>query len=1048
MNIRKLLTGFAAIILAATLTTAAFAQGRATLRGQISDEFGASIVGASVVLTDASGTPKTATTNGEGTYTFTGLTPGKYTIQAIASGFAISEAAAVEVAVARRDPFNITLKIAAIETQVKVDANTPLSTDTSNNANQQVLTGKDLEALPDDPDELAAALQALAGPSVGPSGGQIFIDGFSGGNLPPKESIREIRINQNPFSAENDQPSARIDILTRPGTDKFRGGANFNFNDESLNSRNPFAISSSKRSAFQIRQFGGNLSGPLVKGKASFYVDFNRGETDDSELVRATVLDPALNITQLGFGFLVPRRNMHFGPRIDYAINSRNTLIARYGFFTSKTKNQGVGNFSLPERGYDNKSTNHNIQLTETAVLNATTLNETRFQWSRGRSESLGNNTIPVLNVSGAFISGGSQIGHVINENTRWELNNFTQMQRGMHTFKFGGRIRVVSIDDINPNNYGGQWVFAGGVGPALDASNNPIPGTNVQLTSIERYRRTLLFSQLGRSPQEIRSLGGGAAQFSISSGNPQAEISQTDIGVYFQDDWRVRPNFTFNYGIRYERQTNADSQFNFAPRIGFAWSPGAGDSTRPPKMVIRGGGGIFYNRFGEGLTLTARRLNGTSQLQFVVPEPTFKDNGVPRPPNVPEQTSNPGFAVLNSFPTIPLVSGVPATVQTTYRIAPNIQEPTMYLAGVQVERQLPKNITAFIGVYTIRTVHVIRPRDINAPLPGTITTANPLGTRPIAGVGDIYQYETSGKQRQTQMAIGFNSRLNPRLSLSGNYSLSKTTNDTDGGFPVNSYDMSGEYGRAGFDVRHRFTLIGTVNSPWWKLAFNPFIVVNSGPPFNITTGRDTNLDRQYNERPSFAAANADCNNVNTRCTQFGNFNMVPSPGEQIIPRNYGRSPGSLSVNMRISRTFTFGGESARASAPASPQGDQKTASAGEAGKPVASGGARGGGPSIVGGGMAGGQRGGGPGGGGPGMMMTTGGPGGGGAGKYSLNVSVNFQNLLNRVNLSRPEGNLSSSNFGQSLGLGGGFGGFGGGGGGSSGAGNRRISLNVRFNF
>src|SRR5438445_12141810 len=261
MNIRKLLTCLASAILVAALSAATFAQARASLRGLITHESGASIVGATVTLTDASGTQKTGTTNGDGNYTFTGLAPGKYTIHAAATGFAISEDASVDVTAARRDPFNITLKIAAIESQVKVNADTPLSTDTGNNANQQVLSGKDLDALPDDPDELAAALQALAGPSVGPSGGQIFIDGFSGGNLPPKEAIREIRIQQNPFAPENDQPSARIDILTRPGTDKFRGALNANFQDESFNSRNPFAVSSSKRSPYQQRQFGGNLSG-------------------------------------------------------------------------------------------------------------------------------------------------------------------------------------------------------------------------------------------------------------------------------------------------------------------------------------------------------------------------------------------------------------------------------------------------------------------------------------------------------------------------------------------------------------------------------------------------------------------------------------------------------------------------------------------------------------------------------------------------------------------------------------------------------------------
>src|SRR5437870_3329360 len=352
MNIRTLISLLASVALVSVICISAVAQNRATVRGQVSDEFGASIVGATVTVTDANGAAKTATTGPDGTYAINGLAPGKYKVHAASAGFATSEDTEVDVTAARRDPVNLTLKIAAIESQVKVNADTPVSTDTNNNANQQVISGKDLDALPDDPDELAAALQALAGPTIGPNGGQIFIDGFSGANLPPKEAIREIRINQNPFAPENDQPSARIDILTRPGTDKFRGGANFNFNDESLNSRNPFATSSSKRTPFQIRQFGGSISGPIVKKKASFFFEGNRNETDDNELIQATILDPAFNIVQLGEGFLVPRRNTNIGPRLDYAINSKNTLIARYNFFESKTRNQGVSGFTLPSRGF------------------------------------------------------------------------------------------------------------------------------------------------------------------------------------------------------------------------------------------------------------------------------------------------------------------------------------------------------------------------------------------------------------------------------------------------------------------------------------------------------------------------------------------------------------------------------------------------------------------------------------------------------------------------------------------------------------------------
>jgi Carboxypeptidase regulatory-like domain len=1037
MNIRRLLTCLASVVLVAAFSTAAFAQGRANLRGLITDEFGAAIVGATVTLTDASGAQKTATTNADGTYTFTALAPGKYKLHAIATGFAASEDAPVDVAPARRDPFNIGLKIAAIESQVKINAETPLSTDSSNNANQTVISGKDLDALPDDPDELAAALQALAGPSIGPNGGQIFIDGFSGGNMPPKESIREIRINQNPFAAENDQPSGGINIFTRPGTDKFRGNLNLNFQDESLNSRNPFAISSSKRTPYQVRQFGGNFSGPLKAHKASFFLEANRNELDDNEIIRATILDPSLNFVQLGQGFLVPRRFLNFSPRVDYAINPSNTLVARYSFNHNVTRNNGVGGFSLTERGYNNSSTNQVFQLTETAVLNATTINETRFQFSHNRSESLGDSTKPVLNISGSFVGGGSQLGHAINTSNRWELQNFTQIQHGNHTIKFGGRVRDVRINDVNPNNFGGQWMFTGGT---------------TGLSSLQRYQLTLQLMRQGLTPAQIRAQGGGAAQFSINTGSPLANVSQFDIEPYVQDDWRYRPNLTFSFGLRYEIQNNAGSKLDFAPRFAFAWSPGAANATKPPKTVIRAGAGIFYYRFSESQTLNANRFNGVTEQTFSITEP-FRAT----PPTLAEQADPSVAAVynlLNSFrcadgsatpdcaTTVPSVINVPATQQTIYRILPQIRIPTVYVVGGQVERQLPHNFTVTVGTYAVRILHMIRARDINAPIPGSITTANPSGIRPTAGQGEIYQIEATGKFHQEQMFIGFNSRLNPQFSIQGSYVLSKSTGDADGLFPRDSYDLTGEFGRTTGDVRHQFSVIGTYNSKLWKLVFNPFIVASSGRPFNISTGIDSNLDRQFTDRPSFAGAGANCASPFIKCTSFGNFNLLPAAGEQIIPRNFGQGPGSFTLSLRVSRTFGFGDVHKAAAAPG--QSGQTTATAGGDRRGPGGPGSRG--PTIPGGG---GGEGHGPGGGGGGMGM--GGFGGGGSSekKYTLNVGLFFQNLLNNVNLAPPVGNLSSPFFGQSQSVAGSFGGFGGGGGGGSpNAGNRKISLSVRFNF
>ena len=985
--------------------TAAAQQTRGTLRGVITDELGAVIVGATVTLTDASGVQKKTITNGEGVYSFAGLALGASKLQAIATGFTPSDEQEVDIK-AGRQSLDIALKVATIVDTVTI-AQTPISTEANNNANQTLIAGKDLDALPDDPDELAAALQALAGPSVGPNGGQIFIDGFTGGNLPSKDAIREIRINQNPFAAENDQPSGRVDILTRPGTDKLRGGASFNFNDESFNSRNPFAISSSKRPPFQYRQFEMNLNGPLVKRKASFFVNFGRIETDDNELVRATVLDSNLNVVEFGEGFLVPKRNTFFSPRIDYAINANNTVIARYNYNRGRVEDAGVSGFTLPERGFDTIFTGHTLQLTETAVLNPTTVNETRFQYVHNTNEQIGNNSIPALNVSGSFNSGGSQVGQSINERNFWELNNFTAKQQGSHAIKFGGRIRHVSIDDTNESNFGGTWAFTGGFG----------------FTSIERYQLTLRLQQQGLTPAQIRAAGGGAAAFSINAGNPLADVKQTDYGVFIQDDWRVRPNITFSYGLRYETQTNAHSKYDFAPRLAVAWSPGAANSARPPKMVIRVGTGFFYNRFSENYSLTANRFNGVNVVQTFVTEEARRL----LPPSVAEQQA-PNvagiYSILNQWSptTVPSVAAIPATQQTIWLVDPNLQAPTVWLAGTQVERQLPRNMTMFVGFYNIRIVHVIRARDVNAPFPASVTPLTPNGLRPDPTKGEIYRVEASGQFNQRQFFIGFNSRLNRMFQFSGNYSISKTTNDTDGQgsslFPMNSYDTSGEFGRGSFDIRHRFTIFGTVNLPWWKLVLNPFVVANSGLPFNIITGQDLNLDRQANERPSFAAANADCSAPTIRCTRFGNFNLVPLPGETIVPRNFGRSPGSVVVTLRVSRTFAFGTIHSGNNAAARPQ-TQATPAAGGAARAAAVG------PGPQGGAAPPSEK------------------------RFNLTASINFQNLFNHVNLAQPVGNLSSPNFGESLALGGTFGNFGGPqGGGSTGAGNRRIYAQIRLNF
>lgn len=1006
--------------LCASMSGLVVAQQRAgSLRGQVLDELGGAIVGASVTVIDGKGVEKTVVANDSGTYTINGLAPGKYIVRATNAGFAMSETPDVEVVSGKAQTFDITLKVAIEEQKVTVAAdNRELSTEPENNAGAVVLKGEDLDALPDDPDDLAAALQALAGPSAGPNGGQIFVDGFTGGRLPPRASIREVRINSNPFSAEYDRLGfGRIEILTRPGTERFRGQASFNFNDDALNARNPFSEEET-RPSLQTRQYGGNFGGPLVKRKASFFVDFDKRDIDDAALVVAQVLDANNNIVDFTATAPIPTRRMSFSPRIDYQLNPNHTLIARYNY-TKNTRITGVGGFSLPSRAYDTEQNEQSIQLTETAIINKTIVNETRFQFEHNKNAQNADNSIATIDVQDAFTGGGSQVGQSNTTEKEWELTNNTSFAKANHSFKVGARIRSIHIDQFSPQNFGGSYTFfGGGFGPNLNSNDEVIAGTR-RISSIERYRRTEVFLDQGLNGEAIRLLGGGASQFRLSTGNPETKVSQWDFGGYVQDDWKMRPNFTLSLGLRYENQKNIDSNFNFGPRVGFAWSPGGQQS----KTVIRGGYGVFYERVSESLTMQALRLNGVNQQQFTVQNPDF-------------------------FPQIPTVDqliqfAVPGSV---YQLADGLQAPYTLQGVFSVERQLPGNLTVAASYINIRTLHVLRTRPLNAPLPGTFIPGVPeSGVRPLNCADfippdinpstrcNIFEYESSGRYNQNQFILNINSRLHRNATFNAYYVLGKAKSDTDGtgNLPANPYDLSTEFGRASGDTRHRFVITGTFRMPW-EITLNPFIILQSGRPFNITLGRDLNGDTLNTERPALAPVGVDCSDdINFRCTPYGNFKLTLAPGDVMIPRNFGNGPSSTNFNLRISKTWSFGSEGG---ANANQRNQQNGRNDGGQRNNTMMGGMAGGRPPSGGGGPRGGF--GGPGGGGFGG-------GGGGNGRYNLTFSLNFQNILNHTNFANPVGNLGSDLFGQSTATSG-FGGFGVG----NPAYNRKIDASIRFSF
>jgi uncharacterized membrane protein YgcG len=915
-----------------------------TLRGQVTDPSGAVVPNAAVAVLVSGGQPHSATTNRSGGYEIGNLAPGKYTVTANAQGFAVFVQNDVDVAAGQVAQFNIALDINVEKEKVNVQEEGPqLDVNPANNASAIVLSGKDLEALPDDPDELQSDLEALAGPSAGPNGGQLYIDGFTGGQLPPKSSIREIRVNQNPFSAEYDKLGyGRIEVFTKPGTDKYHGQFSVEGNSSAMNSRNPF-LGTAAQQPYDSVIYMGNIGGPINK-KASFFLNVQRRNIDEIAVVNAPVLGLSESVPN-------PRTRTNIGPRIDYQVSPNNTLTARYQFYRDTQQNAGVGGTVLPEAGYNTTSTEHTVQISDTQILGAKAINETRFQYLRNNSGQTPLSTAIGINVLGNFIRGGSSSGMQTDHQDHYELQNYTSVSQGKHFVKFGGRLRAIHELSVSSAGFNGTYTF----------------------TSFPNYSN------------------GVPSQYSVNatpSGAPaNVPVTMVDVGLYVQDDWKVRPNFTLSGGLRFETQNAIHDHADWAPRLGFAWGIGGGGKSAP-KTVLRGGFGLFYDRFAQDLILNADRLNGVTEQQYIV-------------------SSSP------PYPTPPPVNTLPPTTQAIYQINSRLHAPYIMQTAFSLERQVTKIANVTVSYLNARGEHQFLSLNVNAPPPGTPFSSGPL---PNPAAGPIYQYVSDGIFRQNQVIANFNIRAGARLSLFGNYTLNYANSNASGAssFPSNQYDLSVDYGRASFDMRHRVFMGGTIGLPH-GFRLSPFMIFNSGSPYNVTVGQDLSNDSLFNDRPGFGTNPPGSCPFPTAaaCLRF----VVPTSSYVPIPINYLTGPNHFTLNLRLAKTFGFGPE----------VGGKNGAQASD--------GPRGGGP-LGGGGPHGG--GGGRGGGGGG-----GGFGGGGAAstrRYSLTFSVNARNVLNKVNAATPVGVLSSPNFGQSIALAGGpF---------SSAAANRKIEVQAMFSF
>jgi hypothetical protein len=996
------LVGFAqaqAVTQAKTPTGAPLVQVSGTrVHGTITDPDGALIPGATVTLTPASGQGISTKTGQDGTYSLV-VPSGSYTVLVTMPGFATYSAINMKIPAVPSTTLDAKLQIGMQSQVVTVEANTvQLSVDPDSNQSATILTGKDLEALSDDPDELSSELSALAGPSAGPNGGQIYVDGFTGGQLPPKSSIREIRINQNPFSAQYDKLGfGRIEVFTKPGTDKIHGNFQINGNPSQFNSEDSLENGVYVPPYHTIFSFG-NLTGPLSKIASYSIGGSYRAIQDDAftnatlyGVVGATTPCPAGATTSSSGAPCVqtaaqvstntPQTRFDISPRVDVALGDKNVLTTRFEYEQNDQHNQGIGNFTLPSAAYTNSTNEAELQMSDSENFSTRLINETRFEYSRDHTTTTPLNSMPTVTIGGDFTSGGYSGQSLTDHQDHFEVQNYTSLQLKKNFIRFGGRLRTTREAQNSQGNTNGSFTYTSLLTPT-DCISKPTQGTCIIQDPV-----TLATSTVADNSYQ----SGVPSQFSLTQVNvPKVDFTLADLGVYAETDWKVKPNLTVSYGFRYETQNHLRDHHDFAPRASLSYGLFTGKGA--PKTVLRAGFGMFYDRFGQANVLTLEQENGTNQTIFTVDQV---------PAACSPNTFNPGL----SSSVAACTAAATVNAATVYSAGSGLRTPYTTQAALGADEQIGKFGTVSLNYIHSQGAHQLATENVGYDV---ATQSSPNG--------ENYQYFTEGAFKQNQLTINGHVQTSKWVSLFGYYALNSVHGDTSGAgsFVSTPYNLQADYGRTSFDVRQRIFLGGSITLPKF-IQLSPFMIGQSGKPYNVTTGSDNNNDSIYNDRPYLVDASlatpANAQYVKTipGCGTFAEPGYQ-SAGAQIAPINDCTGPSLFTLNFRLTKTFGFGAST----------------------KPVNPGGGPGG-PGGPGGdhGHGGEHRGGGAFGFGGGSSTGR---------KYNLAVGLQVQNLFNNQDLANPVAVLSSNEFGQSTQVSGGPY--------TTNSALRRISLQTSFNF
>ncbi|HEV3511034.1 MAG TPA: carboxypeptidase-like regulatory domain-containing protein [Candidatus Sulfotelmatobacter sp.] len=770
-------------------SSAGVAAAARSITGLVLDPSGAAIAHASVTLSgkDPAKPLAQTSTDSAGAFHFDNILPGEYTLTFRAEGF---REATVVATVANKRPASLRailqIPVQAETVTVASSVNVPtVSTETSENQNANNISRDALDRVPVfDQDYITTMSRFLDDNAIGTNGVSLVVNGIeaNGPGVTPS-AVQEVKINNNPYSARFSRPGrARLEIITKSGTPQYHGSLNFMFRDSPFDASNAFAV---VKPPERRQYYEGAVTGPVGHSKrTSFLLSLDEDILDQQDIIDPAAISAAESLGLGPFAQTLPNPTHHFfgSGRVFHDLANGDQFWIGYSYEHRSSENQNAGGTTLPSAATNAHFLEHEINVSFLHQISPHWLNQLRFLVGHYDNSTTSLLADPQIAVSGLFTAGGAQADSRRTE-YHFDGTDFATYASGRQQISFGIDVPDISrrgFDDFT--NRQGTYTFAS----AADYS------------------------------------AGVASTYLVQTGQGHVAFLEKVLCGFVEDDIRVRPDFSVYVGMRYYWQNFFhDDPNNFAPRVSFAWAPSA-----KGKTIIRGGGGVFYDRTGPSPIADLLHFNGVNLLRYIVDPP------------------------LVSYPINPaVVAQSPASLVT---LDPRARIPYVLQYSIGVERQLTAKTTLSAVYIGNRGIDSFRSIDANAPV---LVAGNWVSPNP--SLGQVREIQSEGYMKGNALEVTYRGKLNKYFSGQVQYTLSRTYNNSSGitFFPANSYDPGADWGRSDYDRLHKFDLLASTQATRF-FTFGVALSLYSGKPVDITTGGDDNHDGIINDRPAGVARN------------------------------------------------------------------------------------------------------------------------------------------------------------------------------------------------